>query len=105
MAPSHGLTSSVIVSCVAYGLPLPTISWQQNGITLSGAHEVSQLIDGIPVLSSSLELCPMEEGIRSGNYACQVGNGVINSLGRTVKSAVIQLCFIGQQTVQHALLC
>jgi hypothetical protein len=93
--PSHGLTSSVFVSCVAYGEPPPTVSWKRNGSLLPSprVHVEEEFINGVAVIKSSLELCPMLEDTRSGQYSCVVQNGVG---GSTIQSSTFFLCFIGR---------
>ena len=99
VGPGHGLTSSVIVSCVAYGLPAPTVTWKHgasivsDSLMISRTQQLSSQDSSVAVVSSILELCPIQEDVRSGEYSCEVENGVG---GSTVKSASFHLCFIGQ---------
>lgn len=100
VGPSHGLTASVIVSCVAYGVPAPTVAWRYGGSLLPEglSHTRQESFHGVAVVRSSLELCPLLEGTRSGLYSCEVQNDV------AIKSAPFRLCFIGQSmTTLHIL--
>lgn len=95
VGPGHGVASSVILSCVTYGMPTPTVTWKYGTSIVSDAlvtsHTQQQQYSGVAVVSSTLELCPMQEHARSGEYSCEVDNGVGVS---TVKSSPFHLCFI-----------
>ena len=96
--PSHGLTSTTVVSCVAYGVPRPTLTWLYDTSTVSGRQNHREIVmNGIHFVTSFLELCPRQEGAKSGQYACQVGNGVANSQGAIMETAAFELCFIGRE--------
>lgn len=96
VGPSHGLTSSVIVSCVAYGVPSPAVVWKHDNsiVTAATIQRRSQQLNGIDVVTSSLELCAGKD-TTSGRYSCEVENGVADLQG-IIKSAAFDLCFTGQ---------
>lgn len=98
VGPSHGITSSIFLSCAAYGIPSPRLTWKHGESTLPSelitTHE--RLVEGIYVVTSFLELCPMDEETSSGQYSCQVENAAsIAPQGITVRSTAFDLCFIG----------
>lgn len=96
VGPSHGLTSSVVVSCVAYGVPPPTVTWKYGDSFVSDRllirHTQQEFGGGVAVVTSSLEVCPVQEGTGSGWYSCEVENGATDS---AMKSSPFQLCFVG----------
>ena len=80
MAPSDTVAevgSTVLFTCVAYGIPLPsTITWSYYNYTLSNYTNVTIYFNEIDVggaifLQSILELCGVEEDY-SGYYSCSV---------------------------------
>lgn len=103
VSASHGLTSSVIVACVAYGVPPPTVTWRYGTSLSGGVHRTQhELIHGIPVITSSLELCPTRETAINGVYSCEVENGVTDS---KIKSTPVHICFIGQSVSYRVFTC
>lgn len=105
--PTHRIISSVFLSCVAYGLPAPQLTWElDDESTLSDrlikTHE--RLVNGLRVVTSILELCPMKEETSSGQYSCQVENGVSDPRGASTKSVKFDLCFIGIHYIVHCVL-
>ena len=95
--PSRAITtSSVTVTCAAYGTPPPKVTWHYNNAIVSGGviETRQQEVKGVYVVTSFLQLC--QEGaevIDSGQYSCQVGNDVADTqpIART-----FDLCFVGK---------
>lgn len=100
--PGDGLTGSVVMSCVGYGVPLPTLTWKREGFLLpeQWSHTRHESIGGVGVVKSSLELCPLQEGTRNGLYSCEVQNDFAID-----KSVPFRLCFIGQSHYRFIMHC
>ena len=74
--------NSVFVSCIAYGIPLPSITWTRNGIALSNyssdrVSSYDKTIDakGHHLVHSILEICDLMEH-DAGTYSCEALNTV-----------------------------
>lgn len=66
----------VLLPCEAMGIPLPTISWQKEGLTIPVGVSTQVLPRGqLRILHASLE--------DAGNYLCIARNSVGSALGRT----------------------
>ena len=71
-------------TCVAYGVPLPTITWSQGDTLLSNDTDTRVTIyneeveeGGLVFFQSILEICSAEL-IDSGVYSCNADNGMTN---------------------------
>lgn len=76
------------------------VTWRYNNNTVipGGVIETRQQeVEGVYVVTSSMELCPERGGgevvIDSGQYSCQVGNDVADT--QTI-ATTFDLCFIGK---------
>ena len=72
---------SVLLTCVGYGVPAPSILWEKNGETVSGNSssflltETRMLVEGMEFVRSSLLLCSTSSE-DSGNYSCSANSSV-----------------------------
>ena len=71
-------------TCVAYGVPLPTISWSQGGVIITNDTDTRVTIyneeieeRGLVFYQSILEICSAEL-TDSGVYSCSADNGISN---------------------------
>ena len=74
--------SSLILACVAYGDPVPTISWNKGSSELTNCSMVTIYqhvlnISGVIVMRSILEICSVDEDA-AGQYNCFAENSVSN---------------------------
>ena len=94
VGPSHGITSSIFLSCAAYGIPSPRLTWKYGESTLPShlitTHE--RQVQGVHVVTSFLELCPTDEWASSGQYSCQAENDA-DPQGVVVRSEEFDVCF------------
>ena len=71
--------SSLTVACVAYGHPLPTISWSRDGIPITSGTRGYNITVPPPLNTvtavSVLRLCGAET-FHSGEYACTATNSL-----------------------------
>ena len=79
-SPEEGNT--IVLTCVAFGVPNPDISWTANGVTLSNDSRItvySELVEegGVMFVSSMLEICSV--GVDdAGRYSCMASYGERN---------------------------
>ena len=72
---------SVLLTCVGYGVPQPSISWERDGETItedgSKFHRVESalVVEGSVFVRSSLLLCNTSQ-TDSGNYSCSASNTI-----------------------------
>jgi len=74
--------SSLTLACVAYGDPVPTISWNKGSSELTNSSVVTIYqhvlnISGVIVMRSILEICSVDED-DAGQYSCFAENSVSN---------------------------
>ena len=70
----HGTT--ILFSCIAYGVPLPTFLWTRNGHSLFNdsstvIYENRTTKEGIVFVKSVLEICNLRVVEDSGVYSCR----------------------------------
>ena len=74
--------NTIVLTCVAFGVPNPDISWTANGVTLSNESRItvySELVEegGVMFVSSMLEICSV--GVDdAGRYSCMASYGERN---------------------------
>ena len=71
--------NTMVLHCVSYGFPLPSISWVQNGTTLANDSLTSinqnlVTVGGVTFVKSSLEVCSTEDS--DSYYRCNIENGI-----------------------------
>lgn len=77
--PATGIYSnSVILTCVGYGSPIPTVTWHRNGAIITNSSGVniyySQVTENSITFSHSLlEFCPLLAG-QDGMLRCEATN-------------------------------
>ena len=75
--------STVVLACVGFGDPLPSISWSIEGDQLSNNSRLTIYEDlvtenGVEYARSVLEICSVEEA-DGLEYSCNVGNALGNA--------------------------
>ena len=68
--------SSLFLTCVASGFPLPTVSWYREGVLVTDADNIeTEVLEEREVryIQSTLLLCSVQE---TAEYSCSVSNGV-----------------------------
>lgn len=81
--------SSVFLTCVAIGYPMPTITWYRNGERVVDTENIqSEVLEqgGERYVQSTLLVCSVQE---TANYNCSVSNGFAGDGVTTVVSAVV----------------
>lgn len=70
---------TVLFSCIAYGIPLPTFTWRRNDTILR--NDSSTIIyqslttkRGVTFVKSTLEICSLRVDEDSGVYSCSAVN-------------------------------
>ena len=87
---------TVVLSCVTYGLPLPTISWTRDGLPLRSpfiVNETEIVSDHVTFLRSTLVLCALRVP-DDGQYSCSASNNhstVQQTFSLTVKGTYSHL--------------
>jgi len=74
--------NAVNFTCVAYGIPNPSISWKKGDILLSNDSQVTiyeqpMIQNGVTLVQSILELSSAEEA-EAGQYSCFADNTLGN---------------------------
>lgn len=73
---------TLLVTCIAFGLPSPVIAWTQNDHLLASTtstdtattiHNEVTVRGGVRLVKSTLEICNVQ-GIASGEYKCIAEN-------------------------------
>lgn len=69
--------STVLLTCVAYGLPLPTLTWSKagNNVTNGTVHNNMVVKSGVTFVRSILQLCNTTVA-DSGQYTCTAHNEI-----------------------------
>ena len=81
--------SSVFLTCVAIGYPLPTLTWYRNGERIMDTENIqSEVLEqgGERYVQSTLLVCSVQE---TADYNCSASNGVPGSVVKSVTSTVI----------------
>ena len=80
--------STGILSCVARGLPLPTISWFLNGVEISSYpyFNATTIIYNSSYVNSSLEFGPADSSF-AGNFSCQA----VNNYGSDITTFQVEI--------------
>ena len=73
------VNSSVLLTCAAYGTPLPTITWSKEGRTLTDVTVRNDVVvkNGTKFVRSILQFCSTQVA-RHVQYACTADNEVTN---------------------------
>jgi len=84
--------NAVNFTCVAYGIPNPSVSWKKDNTLLSNASRVTiyeQLLteNGVTLVQSTLELSSAEE-TDAGQYSCFADNTLGNDNASFVLTVV-----------------
>ena len=72
---------SVLLTCIGYGMPAPSISWQRNGENLTDSSlkftvtETNVLVEDTVFVKSVLLLCNVSD-LDSGRYTCIADNAI-----------------------------
>ena len=69
---------TITVGCVAYGDPLPHLSWRKDGVELANGSQIQIYEErvtesGITFIKSILEICSASEA-DIGQYSCTANN-------------------------------
>ena len=85
---------TIAFTCVAYGTPLPYITWSRNDSSLSNYSYVTVFEEfmshnGVTVVKSTLEICgaSLED---SGEYSCSADSGISSESFSFVLQVVIE---------------
>jgi len=75
--------SSVMLTCVGYGVPTVSVSWYMEDVQLDNNSQITiygELINenGLTLVLSVLTICSADE-TDSGQYSCTVGNVLGNA--------------------------
>ena len=93
---NQDIGSSVILSCVGYGIPAPKVTWKHLGSELPQqlvTQHPTEMLRGVYVIRSFVELCPLNGLVGNGQYSCEVDNAVSSAQGNSIKSAFFDVCF------------
>lgn len=78
--------SSLTLSCVAHGYPLPSLVWLREGYPEPDFDNVTE-VELVPnFLTSMLELCSVEL-FDSGVYKCVANNSISSTTGETLSNS------------------
>ena len=92
IAPSDSypvFNSSLFLTCVAAGYPLPTVSWYRDGERVTDMENMqSEVLEqgGERYVQSTLLVCSVQE---TAYYNCSVSNGVTGDTVTSVSAAVV----------------
>ena len=84
---------SVVLTCVGYGVPAPSVTWQRNGEHIVGNSSKFRLTETVVVindtmfLKSTLLLCNASE-LDIGDYSCTADNVLQEPVSETFSVAV-----------------
>lgn len=69
--------SSIALTCVAMGLPLPTVTWLRDGVSLNsgGSINITERVFSTTFVTSILDLCDTELN-DTGLYECVTSNSL-----------------------------
>ena len=75
--------STLLLTCVGFGDPRPSVTWSTGGGQLSNNSRVTiyeELVteNGVDFVQSILEICSVQE-TDGGQYSCTVGNALGNA--------------------------
>ena len=75
--------SNVLLACVGFGDPSPSVTWSTQGVVLSNNSQITiyeelETEDGVDFIQSVLAICNVEES-NGGHYICTVGNTLGNA--------------------------
>ena len=95
--------SSLTLACVAYGDPIPTITWNKGSSQLTNDSEVTIYqevlnISGLIFAKSILEICALDEG-DAGQYSCFAESSTSNDTANFELSVTNQGSYIYHVTV------
>ena len=96
--------SNVLLACVGFGDPSPSVTWITQGVVLSNNSQITiyeelETVDGVDFVQSVLAICNVEES-NGGNYICTVGNTLGNasaSFELSVTGGIYNFCVRGQK--------
>ena len=101
---------TVAFTCVAFGVPLPTIMWSQGGVILTNDTDTRITIyseqmeeRGLVFFKSVLEICSAAED-DSGQYSCTAENEVGNDTA-VFELDVSAVSLIGKRARSRSLVC
>ena len=81
------LEGSIILSCEAMGLPIPTVKWLHNGsFSMSGQVSTEMLPSTNGIMS--MLVIPMAMVNDSGNYVCEVSSNIETATSATAQVLV-----------------
>ena len=74
--------STVLLACVGFGDPSPSVTWSTQGIVLSNSSQITiyeelETVDGVDFVQSILAICSVEKA-DEGDYICSLGNALGN---------------------------
>ena len=74
------INTTASLTCVAYGLPFPSITWNKSGTAVSNSsltsiYEETKSENGVSFVRSVLEICGSDL-TDSGEYSCTADNGI-----------------------------
>ena len=74
--------STVLLACVGFGDPSPSVTWSTQGVVLSNSSQITiyeelETVDGVDFVQSILAICSVEKA-DEGDYTCSLGNALGN---------------------------
>ena len=75
--------STVLLACVGFGDPSPSVTWSTQGVVLSNNSQITiyeelETVDGVDFVQSILAICSVEEADER-EYSCNVRNALGNA--------------------------